>query len=101
MRPGAVIPRRSRAGGKGLTMAVLAAVGHALAVAGSMTWQITWALILGFTLSAIVQAVVRRQTITRMLGDDRPAALAKAPGLGAAASSRSHAAVAPPGPPFR
>jgi uncharacterized membrane protein YraQ (UPF0718 family) len=75
-------------------MAVLAAIGHALAVAGSMTWQITWSLILGFTLSAIVQALVRRQTITRMLGDDRPATLAKATGLGAASSSCSYAAVA-------
>ena len=75
-------------------MAVLAAIGHALAVAGSMTWQITWSLILGFTLSAIVQAVVRRQTITRMLGDDRPSTLAKATGLGAVSSSCSYAAVA-------
>src|SRR5256885_2678588 len=75
-------------------MAVLAAIGHALAVAGSMTWQITWSLILGFTLSAVVQALVRRQTITAMLGDDRPAALAKATGLGAASSSCSYAAVA-------
>ena len=59
-----------------------------------MTWQITWSLILGFTLSAIVQAVVRRETITAMLGDDRPATLAKATGLGAASSSCSYAAVA-------
>src|SRR6266487_2992148 len=88
------VTTRPRADGKGLTMAVLAAIGHALAVAGSMTWQITWSLILGFTLSAIVQAVVRRQTITRMLGDDRPATLAKATGLGAASSSCSYAAVA-------
>ncbi|MFI5080554.1 MAG: permease, partial [Streptosporangiales bacterium] len=75
-------------------MAVLAAIGHALAVAGSMTWQITWSLILGFTLSAVVQALVRRQTIIAMLGDDRPAALARATGLGAASSSCSYAAVA-------
>src|SRR5256884_6955337 len=75
-------------------MAVLAAIGHALAVAGSMTWQITWSLILGFTLSAVVQALVRRQTITAMLGDDGPAALARATGLGAASSSCSYAAVA-------
>ena len=54
----------------------LDAIGHALAVAGSMTWQITWSLILGFTLSAVVQAVVRRQTIARLLGNDRPKALA-------------------------
>ena len=66
----------------------------ALAAAGSMTWQITWSLILGFTLSAVVQAVVRRETISRMLGDDRPTTLAKATGLGAASSSCSYAAIA-------
>jgi len=59
-----------------------------------MTWQITWSLILGFTLSAIVQAVVRRQTVIRLLGDDRPRTLAVATGLGAASSSCSYAAVA-------
>jgi uncharacterized membrane protein YraQ (UPF0718 family) len=75
-------------------MAVLNALGDALAMAGSMTWQITWSLILGFFLSAVIQAVVRRETISRMLGDDRPATLAKATGLGAASSSCSYAAVA-------
>jgi uncharacterized protein len=70
------------------------ALGHALAVAGSMTWQVLWSLILGFTLSAIVQAVVRRETVTRLLGSDRPRALALAAGLGAASSSCSYAAVA-------
>jgi uncharacterized membrane protein YraQ (UPF0718 family) len=73
---------------------VLDAIGHALAVAGSMTWEITWSLILGFTLSAVVQAVVRRETITRRLGSDRPGTLALATGLGAASSSCSYAAVA-------
>jgi uncharacterized protein len=75
-------------------MSVLAAVGDALAMAGSMTWQIAWSLIFGFTLSAVVQAVVRREAITRMLGDGRPATLAKATGLGIASSSCSYAAVA-------
>ena len=75
-------------------MRVLAALGHALALAGSMAWQITWSLILGFTLSAIVQALVRRQTVIRLLGDDRPKTLAVAAGLGAASSSCSYAAVA-------
>ena len=75
-------------------MPALAAIGHALAVAGSMTWQITWSLILGFTLSAVVQAVVRRETIVALLGDGRPASLARATGLGAASSSCSYAAVA-------
>ena len=59
-----------------------------------MTWEILWALILGFILSAIVQAVVRRQTITKVLGDDKPKTLAIATGLGAASSSCSYAAVA-------
>ena len=75
-------------------MRALDAIGHALAVAGSMTWQITWSLLLGFMLSAVVQAVVRRSTVVRLLGDDRPAALARATGLGAASSSCSYAAVA-------
>ncbi len=70
------------------------AVGHALALAGSMTWEILWALILGFALSAVVQAVVRRSTIVALLGNDRPRTLAIAAGLGAASSSCSYAAVA-------
>ncbi|WP_082015217.1 permease [Streptacidiphilus jiangxiensis] len=70
------------------------AVGHALAVAGSMTWAITWALILGFLLSAVVQAVVRKETIVRRLGDDRPRTLTVASLLGMASSSCSYAAVA-------
>ncbi len=70
------------------------AAGHALAVAGSMTWQVTWSLILGFTLSAVVEALVRKSTIVRLLPDDRPRSLATAGVLGAASSSCSYAAVA-------
>ncbi|MFI9381410.1 permease [Kutzneria sp. NPDC052558] len=66
----------------------------ALAMAGSMTWEILWALILGFGLSAVVQASVRRSTVVRLLGDDSPRSLAIAAGLGAASSSCSYAAVA-------
>jgi hypothetical protein len=73
---------------------VLTAVGHALGLAGSMTWEILWALILGFALSAVVQAVVRRSTIVSLMGDDRPRTLAISAGLGAASSSCSYAAVA-------
>jgi uncharacterized protein len=69
-------------------------VKHALALSGSMTWEILWALILGFVLSAVVQALVRRSTIVALLGDDRPRTLAVATGLGAASSSCSYAAVA-------
>jgi uncharacterized membrane protein YraQ (UPF0718 family) len=69
-------------------------LGRALLDAGSMTWQITWSLILGFTLSAVVQAVVRREAIARHLGGDDTRTLALATGLGAASSSCSYAAVA-------
>ena len=72
----------------------MGALAHALAVTGSMTWEILWALVLGFALSAIVQAVVRKSTIVQLLGDDRPRTLAVAAGLGAASSSCSYAAVA-------
>src|SRR6202522_1400308 len=70
------------------------AIWHALSVTGSMTWEIAWALIGGFALSAVIQAVVRRSTVIRLLGDDRPRTLALAAGLGAASSSCSYAAVA-------
>lgn len=70
------------------------AISHALALAGSMTWEILWALILGFALSAVVQAVVPKSTIARLVGDDRPRTLAVAAALGAASSSCSYAAVA-------
>lgn len=72
----------------------MGSIGHALALAGAMTWEILWALILGFALSAIVQAVVRKSTIVQLLGDDRPRTLAVATGLGVASSSCSYAAVA-------
>jgi uncharacterized membrane protein YraQ (UPF0718 family) len=70
------------------------AIVEALELAASMTWEILWALILGFALSAVVQAVVRKSTIVSLLGDDRPRTLAVAAGLGAASSSCSYAAVA-------
>lgn len=47
-------------------------IDHALRLVGSMTWEILWALILGFLLSAVVQAVVHRATVVRLMGDDSP-----------------------------
>jgi uncharacterized membrane protein YraQ (UPF0718 family) len=75
-------------------MNVLEAIGRALAMAGSMGWQILWPLVLGFTLSAIIQAVVRRERISALMAGRGPRALAVATGLGAASSSCSYAAVA-------
>jgi uncharacterized membrane protein YraQ (UPF0718 family) len=66
----------------------------ALSFAGGMTWEILWALILGFALSAVVQAVVSKEEMRRLLPDDSPRTVAKATALGAASSSCSYAAVA-------
>src|SRR5213594_434975 len=59
-----------------------------------MFWEILWALVLGFALSAAVQAVVAKSEMTRLLPDDSPRSLSIACGLGAASSSCSYAAVA-------
>src|SRR5439155_9736367 len=67
---------------------------HALNIAFGMTWEILWALILGFFLSGVVQAVVSKREMTRLLPDDSPRTLAISCGLGAASSSCSYAAVA-------
>ncbi|MCU1474671.1 permease [Amnibacterium sp.] len=73
---------------------VLTAIGEALAKAAAMGWQILWPLILGFALSAVVQAVVRRDRVARLLAGSGPRSVAIATGLGAASSSCSYAAVA-------
>jgi len=73
---------------------MLAAIGRALMMSLTMGWEILWALILGFLLSAVVQAVVSKEEMSRLLPDDRPETIWKACGLGAASSSCSYAAVA-------
>src|SRR5438067_8330654 len=79
-------------------MIVAVAYGHelwrALSFAFGMTWEVLWALILGFALSGVVQAVVSKRELQRLLPDDSPKTLAIATGLGAASSSCSYAAVA-------
>jgi uncharacterized membrane protein YraQ (UPF0718 family) len=66
----------------------------ALGMAFAMFWEILWALVLGFALSAMVQAVVSKRQMSRLLPDDSPRSLGIACGLGAASSSCSYAAVA-------
>jgi uncharacterized membrane protein YraQ (UPF0718 family) len=73
-------------------------VGHefvrALSFTAGMTWEILWALILGFALSGVVQAVVSKREMRRLMPDDSPKSLLVATGLGAASSSCSYASVA-------
>jgi uncharacterized membrane protein YraQ (UPF0718 family) len=73
---------------------MLAAIAHALMMSLTMAWEILWALILGFWLSAVIQAVVSKEEMSRLLPDDSPKTIAIACGLGAASSSCSYAAVA-------
>src|SRR6059058_1481629 len=79
-------------------MILAVAVGHelwgALSFAFGMTWEVLWALILGFGLSGLVQAVVSKREMRRLLPDDSPRTIAVATGFGAASSSCSYASVA-------
>src|SRR5213596_546405 len=67
---------------------------RAVSFAFGMTWEVLWALVLGFALSALVQAVVSKRELQRLLPDDSPRTLLVASGLGAASSSCSYASVA-------
>jgi uncharacterized membrane protein YraQ (UPF0718 family) len=73
---------------------VVDSLGEALRFAFGMTWEILWALILGFALSSAVQALVSKQQMRRLLPDDSARTLTVATALGAASSSCSYAAVA-------
>jgi len=73
---------------------ILSSLGDALRFAFGMTWEVLWALILGFALSSAVQALVSKEQMRRLLGDDSARTLAVATALGAASSSCSYAAVA-------
>jgi len=66
----------------------------ALSMAFAMGWEILWALILGFFLSGIVQAVVTKSEMSQLLPDSSLRSILIATALGAASSSCSYAAVA-------
>src|SRR3954467_6309858 len=59
-----------------------------------MAWEVWWALVLGFAISAIVQAWVPRARIEQALSGSGARPVALATGLGAASSSCSYAAIA-------
>src|SRR5947209_5671956 len=75
-------------------MQVLNSIGQALFTSFSMLWEILWPLILGFTLSGIVQAVVSHNAMAKTLGGDDPKSLTFATLFGIASSSCSYAAIA-------
>ena len=66
----------------------------ALHLAAAMGWEILWGLILGFLLSAVVDVLVSKSELQRLMPDDSPRSIGRASVLGAASSSCSYAAVA-------
>ncbi len=73
---------------------LLDAIWKALEMAFFMFWEVLWPLVLGFLISAGVQSLVPRESVTRLLGRDGLRGVTFAAVLGAASSSCSYAAVA-------
>jgi uncharacterized protein len=73
---------------------VIGKIGDGLWNAVLMSWEVWWALVLGFAISAIVQAWVPRRRIEAALSGEGVGPIARATGLGAASSSCSYAAIA-------
>ncbi len=73
---------------------IAAKVGEGLGNAFQMAWEVWWALVLGFAISAVVQAWIPRERVESALAGERLGAVARATGLGAASSSCSYAAIA-------
>jgi len=73
---------------------VLDVVWHGLKDSFLMAWEVWWALVLGFAISAIVQAWVPRERIEWLMSGSGARSVGWATGLGAASSSCSYAAIA-------
>ena len=73
---------------------MLTPITHALQMTGIMAWEILWALCLGFILSAIIEAVVSKEHVSKLLPDSSAKTIVVASVLGAASSSCSYAATA-------
>ena len=70
---------------------VLPRIGEALLMALGMFWQVGWSLVLGFAISAVLQAVVSKAAMSRALGRAGLREIALATAAGAASSSCSYA----------
>src|SRR5213082_3552819 len=73
---------------------VVSTIGEGFKQSFLMAWEVWWALVLGFAISAIVQAWVPRARIEALMSGSGPRPIAWATGLGAASSSCSYAAIA-------
>ncbi len=75
-------------------MQIIDAIGQSLLTAAGMAWQVLWSLVLGFTISGMIQAYVSRARMSEALGRAGFKEIALATAFGAASSSCSYAAVA-------
>jgi len=73
---------------------VISRLGDGLWNAFLMAWEVWWALVLGFFISAVVQAWVPRERVQASLSGSGVGPMARATALGAASSSCSYAAIA-------
>ena len=73
---------------------ILSNTGHALLMASGMFWQTAWSLVLGFTISAILQSVVPAEAMRKALGRGDIREIGLATIAGAASSSCSYASAA-------
>ena len=73
---------------------VLSTIGEGFEQAFLMAYEVWWALVLGFAISAVVQTLVPAERIQASLAGRGPKPVALATGLGAASSSCSYAAIA-------
>ncbi len=75
-------------------MGVLEVIWHGLRDSFLMAWEVWWALVLGFFISAVVQAWVPRERVEGLMSGSGARPVAWATGLGAGSSSCSYAAIA-------
>ena len=73
---------------------VISTIGEGFKQSFLMAYEVWWALVLGFAISAVVQAWVPRERVEAALSGSGFAPIARATGLGAASSSCSYAAIA-------
>jgi uncharacterized protein len=73
---------------------LVSTIGEGLEQAFLMAYEVWWALVFGFAISAIVQAWVPRERVESALSGSGPKPIAWATGLGAASSSCSYVAIA-------
>jgi uncharacterized membrane protein YraQ (UPF0718 family) len=73
-------------------MSILTGIADGMSLAARMAWETWWALVLGFTLSGLVEVFVSEERMTQLLGDDDWREIGLGTLFGAASSSCSYAA---------